>query len=312
MTENDPSRPVEIATFYRFVDLPDADKVAARLHELAGAHGLLGTVIVATEGINGTVAGESCVLRRWIDAVREDPRFGALRPRYSTAPEMPFYRLKIKRRDEIVTLGKAGVKPQQQTGTHVAPEHWDQLLADPEVILIDTRNRYEVGVGSFAGAINPETDSFREFPQFVKDKLRPDRHRKVAMFCTGGIRCEKASAWMLGQGFEKVYQLDGGILAYLESKTAESGQWRGSCFLFDQRVGVGYGLERSELRLCYGCRHPLSDAQIASHEYEEGVSCPLCAGSLTESRRAALRERHRQEMLARKRGRRHIGNRQQN
>lgn len=300
---------VEIATFYRFVALHDFKAVAGRLRESAEAGGLFGTVIVASEGVNATVAGDPDKLRHWIETLRRDARFSDLQPRYSGAVRMPFFRLKVKIRDEIVTLGQAGAAPQRRTGVHVEPEQWDKLLSDPEVVVIDTRNRYEIGVGTFAGSMNPDTDSFREFPKFVENNLRPSSHRKVAMFCTGGIRCEKASAWMLEQGFEQVFQLKGGILGYLESKKAEEGRWEGACFLFDQRVAVSYGLERSQLKLCHGCRYPLTAEESCSPEYEEGVSCPHCASKLTERRRASLRERNKQMRLARQRGRKHIGNR---
>ncbi|NNF51947.1 MAG: rhodanese-related sulfurtransferase [Gammaproteobacteria bacterium] len=300
---------VEVATFYRFVDLPDCEAVALRLREAAERAEILGTVIVASEGVNATVAGDSTRLRDWVETLRSDPRFASLRPRFSSAARMPFYRLKVKLRDEIVTLGQPGVKPQRRTGVHVDPEQWDKLLADPNIVVIDTRNRYETGVGTFENAIDPGTDSFRQFPDFVNKKLDPSQHPRVAMFCTGGIRCEKASAWMLEQGFEEVFQLDGGILNYLENREAEQGSWRGACFLFDQRVGVDYGLRRSELEICHGCRHPLTAEECRSDDYEAGVSCPHCAAALTDSRRASLRERQRQEELARRAGRRHIGNR---
>lgn len=303
------SQAVEIATFYRFVDLHDFKAVAGRLRESAEAGGLLGTVIVASEGVNATVAGDSDKLRYWIETLRRDARFRDLQPRYSGAGRMPFFRLKVKIRDEIVTLGQVSAAPQRRTGVHVEPEQWDKLLSDPDVVVIDTRNRYEIGIGTFAGSVNPGTDSFRDFPRFVEDNLRPSSHRKVAMFCTGGIRCEKASAWMLEQGFEQVFQLKGGILGYLEKTKAEEGRWEGACFLFDQRVGVSYGLERSELKLCHGCRHPLTAEESCSPEYEEGVSCPHCASALTERRRASLRERNKQMRLARQRGTKHIGNR---
>lgn len=307
---NGDSGHVSVATFYRFVALPDCDEVATMLRERATAHGLQGTIIVAPEGVNATLAGQPAALDEWLAKLRDDPRFADLEARYSEAPRMPFYRLKVKRRAEIVTLGAGPVRPHERTGTHVAPEDWDALLADPEVLVIDTRNRYETGIGSFEGAVDPGTDSFREFPDYVRSRLDPKRNRKVAMFCTGGIRCEKASAWMLAQGFDEVFQLSGGILNYLEKRAAADGRWQGDCFLFDQRVGVSYGLKRSKLAICHGCRMPISRDDQQSAHYEPGVSCPACADSLSDERRAALRERHRQELLARARGDRHLGNRQ--
>lgn len=301
---------VSVATFYRFVSLPDFEQLAAELRARAGQYGLLGTVILAPEGINATIAGSRRELNHWLTHLWEDDRFADLEPRWSEAEHMPFYRFKVRLRAEIVTLGAPGVRPDEQTGAHVDPSDWDALLDDPEVVVIDTRNRYETSVGSFAGAVDPATGSFREFPDYVRNNLDPARHRKVAMFCTGGIRCEKASAWMLAQGFEEVYQLSGGILNYLEQREAEDGRWQGDCFLFDQRVGVGYGLKRGELETCHGCRMPVRAADREAPEFEEGVSCPACAASLSRERRASLRERHRQELLARARGTRHLGNRQ--
>lgn len=304
-----PDTQVEIATFYRFVELPDFETVAARLRGSAEAGGLLGTVIVAAEGINATLAGKSATLRGWLGELTQDPRFRDLRPRYSRAQCTPFYRLKVRVRDEIVTFGQPGIAPHRRTGVHVDANKWDELLADPEVLVLDARNRYETGIGTFAGAVDPQTDSFRDFSGYVQRNLDASRQRKVAMFCTGGVRCEKASAWMIEQGFEEVYQLSGGILAYLEQRTADSGRWQGACFLFDQRVAVEYGLKDCDLQLCHGCRRPLSEEERRMPGYEEGVSCLHCINMLTDSRRESLRERHRQELLARERGQRHIGRR---
>lgn len=310
MMQHTDSQDIEVATFYRFVALADYAALAAKLHNSASANRLLGTIIIAAEGINATLAGDSSALRRWLAELTRDERFADLAPRLMKAPRMPFYRLKVKLRDEIVTLGQPDVAPHERTGTHVGPEQWDELLEDPEVLVIDARNRYEVAVGTFAGATDPQTESFRQFPDYVNENLDPAVHRKVAMFCTGGIRCEKASAWMLARGFTDVYQLSGGVLAYLQQKTAEEGRWRGGCFLFDQRVAVGYGLERSDIEICHGCRYPLTPSERAAPEYEAGVSCPHCAAELSDKRRDALRERHRQEHLARRRGTKHLGNRQ--
>ncbi len=301
---------VSVATFYRFVPLPDYELLAASLRTEAESSGLLGTVILAPEGINATIAGARADLEAWLGRLCEDGRFTTLEPRWSEAGQMPFYRFKVRLRAEIVTLGAPGIRPYERTGIHVEPADWDELLDDPETVVIDTRNRYETGVGSFEGAEDPGTEAFREFPDYVNKHLDPARDRKVAMFCTGGIRCEKASAWMLAQGFSEVYQLRGGILNYLEQREAEDGRWQGDCFLFDQRVGVSYGLMRGDLEICHGCRMPLCAADREAPEFEEGVSCPACAASLSRERRASLRERHRQELLARARGARHLGNRQ--
>lgn len=299
-----------MATFYRFVPLPDCAALASELRRSCREAGLLGTIILAEEGINATLAGDPPKLDRWLAELAKDERFTGLPVRSAFAEQVPFYRLKVRLRKEIVTLGQPGARPEMRTGQHVSPREWNRLLEDPEVVVIDTRNHFEVCAGTFEGATDPGTASFSEFPDFVARHLDPARHRKVAMFCTGGIRCEKASSWMLEQGFEEVYQLAGGILAYLEEVPQETGLWNGSCFVFDQRVALGYGLEPGELRICHGCRHPLDDEDLAHADFEDGVSCPYCAGSLGDERRASLRERHRQMLLARARGKQHLGNTQ--
>ncbi len=298
---------VKVVTFYRFVPLPDCSELLTLLRQRGEDAGLLGTVILASEGINATVAGPPAAVDGWLEKLADDPRFTGLALRTSTAEHMPFYRFKVQLRKEIVTLGQPDVRPLARTGRHVAARDWNQLLADPQVTVIDARNHFEVAAGTFEGALDPHTTSFGEFPEFVSTHLDPARHRKIAMFCTGGIRCEKASSWMLGQGFDEVYQLSGGILAYLEQIPAGEGRWNGACFVFDQRVAVGYGLERSNLRICRGCRHPLTPEALAHADFEDGVSCQYCAKALTEERRASLRERQRQVLLAEARGEQHIG-----
>ncbi len=301
---------IRVVTFYRFVALPDCKALASELRRRAESEGLLGTVILAEEGVNATLAGSPEAVERWLLQLTEDPRFVDLQVRSSAADEMPFYRLKVKVREEIVTLGQPDSNPRRRTGQHVAPGDWDRLLEDPEVLVIDARNHFEVEAGTFVGAVDPGTTSFSEFPGYVRRHLDPATHPRVAMFCTGGIRCEKASAWMLENGFEEVYQLAGGILAYLEQIPQERGLWNGSCFVFDQRVAVGYGLRHGELGICHGCRQPLTAEDMAQPDYEAGVSCPYCAARLSEARRVALRERHRQVLLAAARGQKHIGKRQ--
>jgi UPF0176 protein len=220
---------------------------------------------------------------------------------------MPFYRMKVRLKKEIVTLGVPGISPSKKVGRYVAPEDWNALIADPDVLLIDTRNTYEYDIGSFKGAVDPHTTTFREFPEYVKNNLDPAKHKKVAMFCTGGIRCEKASAFMLEQGFEDVYHLQGGILKYLEKVPASESLWQGECFVFDQRVAVGHGLALGEYDQCHACRHPVSPEEKARDQYMEGISCPYCYDKLSEEKRASAAERQRQVELAAQRGLAHIG-----
>ena len=233
--------------------------------------------------------------------LKSDARLAGIDHKESYCDEDPFYRSKVKLKKEIVTIGVAGVDPNKQAGTYVNPVDWNALIADPDVLLIDTRNDYEVALGTFEGAADPGTSSFGEFPKFVGENLDPARHRKVAMFCTGGIRCEKASSYMQSQGFREVYHLKGGILKYLEEVPKEQSKWQGDCFVFDHRVAVGQGLVPSEIELCHGCRMPLDPADRFSEFYEEGVSCPKCFATLSEKSKASARERQKQIDLAKKR-----------
>ena len=247
-----------VAALYKFADLPDYKTMQPGLLELCIKHGLKGTLLLAEEGINGTVAGSRAGIDALMAYLHADPRFAGIEHKESTADTMPFYRMKVRLKKEIVTLGVQGINPNKKVGTYVAPEDWNALIADPDVIVVDTRNDYEYGIGTFKGAVDPQTKTFREFPQYVKNNLDPARHKKVAMFCTGGIRCEKASSFMLEQGFEEVYHLQGGILKYLEKVLATESLWQGECFVFDQRVAVGHGLELGNHELCHACRHPVS------------------------------------------------------
>ncbi|MBW4468757.1 MAG: rhodanese-related sulfurtransferase [Pegethrix bostrychoides GSE-TBD4-15B] len=272
-----------VATFYKFVPLPDSAEVQPRLLEFCQTQSLRGTVLLAVEGINGTVAGTDLAVESLLSYLRSDSRLADLSAKFSTAEQMPFERLKVRLKREIVTLG-IPIDP-NQVGQYVEPTAWNALIADPDLLLIDTRNQYEVAIGSFEGAENPGTDAFREFPDYVQQRLNPAQHKKIAMFCTGGIRCEKASAYLLSQGFEQVYHLKGGILSYLEQVPAAESRWRGECFLFDQRVAVQQGLEPGTHELCLGCGHPLSEANQQAPEYEAGVSCPHCFDRLSKAKR---------------------------
>lgn len=298
-----------VMTFYRFVHLPELAELRKTLESRAAALDLRGTILLAQEGINGTLSGEQPMLERFRDHLHGHTAFTELHCRFSTAAEgnPVFYRLKVRIKPEIVRLDQPGIAPQQRTGERVNAQRWNALLDDPEVTIIDTRNAYEIAIGTFPGALNPQTRSFRELPAYVAQHLDPARHRRVAMFCTGGIRCEKASAWLLEQGFGTVYQLDGGILTYLETVSDEENRWRGECFVFDQRVSVDTGLGEGSFQQCFACRRPLAPADLESEAYQPGVSCPHCAGEHSEGQREAFRERRRQVELAAARGERHVG-----
>jgi UPF0176 protein len=256
-----------VATFYKFVRLPDFVEMRSLLHNLCESLDIRGTVLLAEEGINGTLAGTTEAIAQLLGHLRSDPRFADLEHKESFAESPPFDRLKIRLKKEIVTLGLP-VDPNQQVGTYVRPQDWNALIADPEVVVIDTRNDYEVGIGTFERSQNPNTRSFRQFPEYVQRHLDPAQHPKVALFCTGGIRCEKASSFMLAQGFQEVYHLQGGILKYLEEVPEDESLWQGECFVFDQRVAVQQGLALGTYNMCPACGHPIS---------LEVVSCPHCS-----------------------------------
>ena len=298
---------IVVAALYKFVSWDKLADKQCDIRKICTDNGVFGTLLLAKEGINGTIAGS----RQSIDAVlaflRNYPELSGLEHKESFAAEMPFYRMKVRLKKEIVTIGDPDVDPNKCVGTYVAPKDWNDIISDPDTIVIDTRNDYEVQIGSFRGAINPKTGSFREFPHYVRENLDPQKHKKVAMFCTGGIRCEKASAFMLGEGFEEVYHLQGGILKYLEDMPQDSSLWDGECFVFDERVAVKHGLALGEHALCRACRHPLSPEDLRHDSYQDGVSCPHCAGQLTEKQRAAAAERQKQVLLAEERGEKHIG-----
>ncbi|MGM0571422.1 rhodanese-related sulfurtransferase [Marinobacter sp.] len=301
------SQDVVVCALYKFAVLNDYRDLRQPLLDLMLAKDVHGTLLLAREGINGTIAGS----REGVDAVKDwlsqDERFEGIDYKESFVDIQPFKRTKVKLKKEIVTMGIEGIDPKRTVGTYVEPREWNDLISDPDVLLIDTRNQYEVEIGTFERAVNPATDTFREFPQYVKENLDPDRHRKVAMFCTGGIRCEKSTAFLKEQGFEEVYHLKGGILNYLESVPEESSLWRGECFVFDDRVTVNHKLERGQYDQCHACRRPITEADKQRPEYERGVSCHQCIDTLTEEQRARFAERERQVRLARERGEAHVG-----
>ena len=290
---------------YKFADLPDAATLQSALAAFCCAQDIKGTLILAPEGINGTVAGTGAAIDALVAQLLADPRLVGAEIKYSTAAAMPFLRMKVRLKAEIVTLRAPEANPAKSVGTYVAPQDWNALIERNDVVLVDTRNDYEVGLGTFARALDPATKSFTEFKDFVADNLDPARDKKVAMFCTGGIRCEKASSYLLSQGFEEVFHLKGGILGYLEQVPEAQSRWQGECFVFDERVAVGHGLAQGDATLCRACRHPLTAADRADPAYAEGISCAHCAGE-TE-KHAAASERQRQIDLAKARGLAHLG-----
>jgi UPF0176 protein len=266
-----------VVTFYKFVRLPDFREKQAPLLNYCQNQQLKGTILLAQEGINGTIAGSRQGINAVLDFLRSDARLADLEDKESFCDNPPFERMKVRLKKEIVTLGLPEVDPSEQVGIYVTPQEWNELLSDPEVFLIDTRNTYEVGIGTFKGAKNPKTHSFREFPDYVRQHLDRTKQKKVAMFCTGGIRCEKASSFLLGQGFSEVYHLKGGILKYLEEIPPEKSLWEGECFVFDERIALQHGLTQGTYDMCPGCGHPISDADKTSPNYQEGVCCPYCS-----------------------------------
>ena len=286
-----------VATFYKFVALPDCATLQQPFKEICQAQDVKGTLLLAVEGINGTLAGTADGVEAVLDYIQADQRLSDIDIKKSTAKELPFGKLKVRLKKEIVTIGLPDVSPTQQVGTYVPAQEWNQLISDPEVIVIDTRNDYEVGMGTFERAEDPKTTTFNEFPDYAKNRLDPGKNKKIAMFCTGGIRCEKASSYLLSQGFESVYHLKGGILKYLEEVPEAESLWQGECFVFDERVAVTHGLAPGSYDMCYACGHPISEADRQSSDYEQEVSCPHCIGELTAERRSKLRDRKRQRHL---------------
>ncbi|MBU2897488.1 oxygen-dependent tRNA uridine(34) hydroxylase TrhO [Vibrio hepatarius] len=296
-----------VCALYKFVRLEDYQELREPLRVLMEKHQVRGTLLLAKEGINGTVASN----RQGIDALlawfRNDSRLAGIVYKESYDIHQPFHRTKVKLKKEIVTLGIEGIDPRHVVGTYVKPNEWNDLISDPDVLVVDTRNNYEIDIGTFKNAINPNTDSFREFPSYVAENMDPAKHKKVAMFCTGGIRCEKSTAYMKEQGFEEVYHLEGGILKYLEEVPEEESLWQGDCYVFDGRVAVNHQLEKSLYEMCNACRLPITPQDMDSPSYEKGVSCPKCTDKHTDEQKARFREREKQVQLANARGESHVG-----
>ena len=296
-----------VATFYQFANLPDCINWQRKLRTHCKKFNVLGTIILAEEGINGTVSSSAEGIKEILAFIRKEERFSQMPYRISTTPRKTFYRIRVVVRKEIVTLGDASINPNDMVGTYVEPKNWNKIIQDPDTVVIDTRNDYEVELGTFEGATNPNTETFCQWDEYVKENLQSQKDKKVAMFCTGGIRCEKASSHLLQNGFTEVYHLRGGILNYLENVKPEDSLWKGECFVFDHRVSVVHGLKDGDSKICFGCRWPLKVEDMESEKYESGICCPHCADTLDPVRRASLQERNRQIQIARKKKTDHLG-----
>jgi len=300
-----------VAALYKFVPLADFRDLQPKILKVCLDNEINGTLLLAEEGINGTVAGTRKGIDNLLNYLKEDTRLVDLKHKEAENEKQPFYRMKVRLKKEIVTLGAPGTDPLEMVGSYVQPQDWNALISDPDTLLIDTRNDYEVEVGTFKGAINPKTETFREFKDYVAQNLDKNKHKKVAMFCTGGIRCEKSTSYLLKEGFEEVYHLDGGILQYLEDVPKEESTWEGECFVFDQRVTVNHDLEKGSYDQCYACRFPITEEEKLSPLYEKGVSCHRCHDRLTSDQKRRFTEREKQMQLAEKRGQDHIGQKKQ-
>ena len=301
------SEAIVVCALYHFVNIDDCEALQESLLSLLKSNRVKGTLLVAAEGINGTVAGTSEGIKSLQDFLAIDGRFEGIACKFSNAEKMPFPRTRVKLKKEIVTMGVTDIDPQQIVGTYVKAKEWNELISDPEVTVIDTRNEYEVLIGTFENAVNPHTESFREFPSFAESELSPTKHKKIAMFCTGGIRCEKSTAFLKARGFDDVFHLEGGILKYLEDVPKKESLWQGECFVFDDRVTVDHNLKPGSYDQCHACRMPISDVDKKSDAYVKGISCSHCIDRKTDADRVRFRERQKQIQLASERGEDHIG-----
>lgn len=299
-----------VAALYKFTRLTDFEQLRQPLHDVMFNNEVKGTLLLANEGINGTISGSRAGIDAVLTWLKSDPRLADMEHKESIADTQTFYRTKVKLKTEIVTMGVEGIDPNHVVGTYVEPKDWNDLISDPEVLLVDTRNDYETKIGTFEGALDPNTTTFREFPEYVKTHLDPTKHKKVAMFCTGGIRCEKSTAYLKEQGFDDVYHLKGGILKYLEEVPKTETMWQGECFVFDQRVTVDHDLNQGQYDQCYACRMPITDAEKQLESYQKGVSCLHCIDKTSDEDKARFAEREKQVQLAEQRGKAHIGDKE--
>ena len=298
---------ITVCALYKFVRLENFEEIKTPLLNVMEKNDVKGTLLLALEGINGTIAGSKTGIDNVLAFINADERLSGVSFKCSYHQENPFQRTKVKLKKEIVTMGVEGIDPNLTVGTYVKPKDWNALISDPEVLLIDTRNDYEIEIGTFENAVNPNTETFREFPEYVAKNLDKTKHKKVAMFCTGGIRCEKSTAYLKEQGFEDVYHLEGGVLKYLEEVPEQDTMWQGECFVFDGRVAVNHDLERGQYDQCFACRYPITEEEKTSEHYIKGVSCHRCHDKYTDEQRSRFQEREKQINLAKERGEAHIG-----
>ena len=287
-----------VISFYKFVKINNPKKLRKSLLDILLNEDVVGTFLIAKEGINATVSGSDISLKKIMKFLDKQKGFNDIEYKHSCSIKRVFKRLKIKVKDEIVALGKKEIDPSKTTGNYIEPRNWNKLIADPDVLLIDTRNTYEIKIGTFLGAENPNIKNFRDFPNFVKKKLNSKKNQKIAMFCTGGIRCEKASSYLLEKGFKDVYQLKGGILKYLEQNTKKNSRFKGECFVFDERVSVNKKLKNGKYQQCYACRMPISKDDISSIHYKKGISCPHCFSKTSKRQKNRFAERQNQINLS--------------
>ena len=301
-----------VAALYKFVEIDDLLSLQSDLHEICEKNNIMGTILIANEGINGTISGKTNEINQTISLLKSDKRFTNIEIKYSSTDKQPFHRMKVRLKKEIVTIGLPKINPNKKVGTYVKPDDWNDLISDPNVVVIDTRNKYETKIGSFQNALDPETSSFREFPDWVKKfkSSKENANKKIAMFCTGGIRCEKASSLMKEEGFEDVYHLQGGILKYLETIDKENSLWNGECFVFDQRVCLTDELEVGSYKMCFACRMPITEEEMQNEKYIEGISCIYCYDKTTKEKKERLGSRQKQILLAKERGEKHLGGKQ--
>ena len=293
---------------YKFVSLPRYESLQSPLHSLMVKNNVFGTILLAEEGINGTISGLPEDVRVVLTWLQNQQSLSNIDQKNSYHNEIPFYRTKVQLKKEIVTMGVEGINPKEVVGTYVKPKEWNALIEDPEVLVVDTRNDYEVEIGSFKNAIDPQTKTFRDFPNWAEKNLDKTQHKKVAMFCTGGIRCEKSTAYLKENGFDEVYHLEGGILKYLEEVPKDQTLWQGECFVFDNRVAVNHDLEKGSYDQCHACRMPITEKEKESKYYQPGLACHHCYDMVADERKQRFAERQKQVELARERGEDHIGN----
>tara|TARA_B100001939_G_scaffold136261_1_gene118294 strand:- start:745 stop:1680 length:936 start_codon:yes stop_codon:yes gene_type:complete len=301
-----------VAALYKFVEIDDLLSLQSNLYEICEKNNIMGTILIANEGINGTISGKNNEINQTISLLKSDKRFANIEIKYSSTDKQPFHRMKVRLKKEIVTIGLPEINPNKKVGTYVKPDDWNDLISDPNVVVIDTRNKYETKIGSFQNALDPETSSFREFPDWVKKfkSSKENANKKIAMFCTGGIRCEKASSLMKEEGFEDVYHLQGGILKYLETIDKENSLWNGECFVFDQRVCLTDELEVGSYKMCFACRMPITEEEMQNEKYIEGISCIYCYDKTTKEKKERFGSRQKQILLAKERGEKHLGGKQ--